>query len=71
MSEGDLKKAFQIFDENGDGFISPEELEHMVNILSGVKMGKEEVHELIRVADTNGDGKIDYKEFAVMMSNLI
>lgn len=45
--------------QNNDGFISSEELRHvMTNI--GEKLTHEEVDEMIREADVDNDGKVDY-----------
>ena len=35
----------------------------------GEKLSREEVEEMIREADLDGDGKVGFAEFATMMSN--
>ncbi|XP_066919220.1 calmodulin-like isoform X1 [Clytia hemisphaerica] len=66
MSE-DLRNAFRVFDANGDGRISVEELRHvMVNL--GDPLTDEEVDEMMREADKDNDGYVDYEEFVTMMT---
>lgn len=48
-----------MFDKDGNGFISSEELRHVMTNL-GEKLTDQEVAEMIREADTNGDGMVDY-----------
>jgi len=36
----------------------------------GDKLTDEELDEMIKEADTNGDGVVDYKEFVAMMTNI-
>ncbi|RLN94626.1 hypothetical protein BBJ28_00012142 [Nothophytophthora sp. Chile5] len=67
LTSGDLKAAFDIFDENHDGFISSAELEHMLHLLSKKSVSSDEIRKLIQAADKNGDGKIDYDEFCALM----
>ena len=50
-----------MFDRDRNGFISAEELRHQVTTV-GDKLTQDEVTDLLRVADQNGDGLIDYKE---------
>ena len=65
-SEGDIRATFQVFDKDGNGFISPAELRYvMTNI--GNQLTIEEVDELIREVDCDGDGQVNYEEFIVMM----
>jgi calmodulin len=67
-TEEDLIEAFKIFDKDGSGSISAQELRHVMTTL-GEKLTEEEADEMIREADTNGDGYIDYVEFVkIMMS---
>ena len=65
-SEGDIRATFQVFDKDGNGFISPAELRYvMTNI--GNQLTIEEVDELIREVDCDGDGQVNYEEFILMM----
>ncbi|KAH7716680.1 calmodulin [Aphelenchoides avenae] len=65
-NEKELREAFQVFDRDNDGFISPFELRHvMINL--GEKLSEEEVVEMIREADLDGDGKVNFTEFVFMM----
>ena len=47
-------------------FISAPELRHIMTNL-GEKLSDEEVDEMIREADIDGDGQINYEEFVKMM----
>merc|ERR1711865_79189 len=63
-----MKEAFKVFDKDGNGFISAAELRHVMTNL-GEKLTDEEVDEMIREADVDGDGQINYEEFVkIMMS---
>jgi hypothetical protein len=55
-----------VFDKDGNGFISAAELRHVMTNL-GEKLTDEEVDEMIREADIDGDGQINYEEFVKMM----
>merc|ERR1712167_206312 len=65
-SEEEIKEAFKVFDKDGNGFISAAELRHVMTNL-GEKLTDEEVDEMIREADVDGDGQINYDEFVKMM----
>ncbi|CAD5192431.1 unnamed protein product [Musa acuminata subsp. malaccensis] len=65
-SEEELKEAFRVFDKDQNGFISAAELRHVMTNL-GEKLTDEEVDEMIREADVDGDGQINYEEFVKIM----
>ena len=65
-SEEEILEAFKVFDKDGNGFISAAELRHIMTNL-GEKLTDEEVDEMIREADIDGDGQINYEEFVKVM----
>lgn len=50
----------RVFDKNGDGFITADELKKVMTNL-GEKLSDEEIDDMIKEADLNGDGKVDFK----------
>ena len=58
--EEQLREAFQMFDTNNKGYISAKELETIMAKL-GVNLTKEEISGMIREADFDGDGFINYE----------
>ena len=61
------REAFKVFDSDGNGFINASELRQvMLNL--GEKLSEEEVEMMIKEADTNGDGLVNYDEFISMMN---
>jgi calmodulin len=65
-TEEDLIEAFKIFDKDGNGVISAQELRHVMTTL-GERLTEEEADEMIREADIDGDGYINYHEFVRIM----
>merc|ERR1712217_957537 len=65
-TEEELIEAFKVFDRDGDGFISAGELRYSMTNL-GEKLADIEVDEMIREADLDNDGQINYDEFVKMM----
>ena len=55
----ELREAFKVFDKDGNGFISAAELRHVMTNL-GEKLTDEEVDEMLREADIDGDGQVNY-----------
>merc|ERR1712212_1297136 len=66
--EDDVAHAFKVFDRDGDGLITAEELRLTMNNL-GEPLTEAEVKAMISEADTDGDGKINFEEFKNLMAN--
>ncbi|XP_052190995.1 probable calcium-binding protein CML44 [Diospyros lotus] len=66
--ESDLAKAFKVYDLNGDGYISCEELQSVLSRLGlwNEHCGKD-CRSMISKFDTNSDGVLDFEEFKNMM----
>jgi len=58
--------AFDVFDLDGDGFISADEFRFAMN-KQGAKMQLTEVDEMIKQMEIDGDGKIGPEEFMKLM----
>lgn len=59
-TEEELREAFRVFDKDENGYISAAELHHVMTNL-GEKLTEEEVDEMIREADIDGDGQVNYE----------
>lgn len=76
--EEELREAFRVFDRNGDGYISAPELRLVMTNL-GEKLTDEEVEDMIKEADLDGDGVVSYdgeylsqlEELIILSSNLV
>jgi len=66
-TEEEFIQAFEVFDKNKTGKLGKEELGIILGNL-GEKLTEEEVDEILREADTDGDGAINYAEFVEMMT---
>ena len=64
----DTVECTQVFDTDNSGKISAQELKKVMANL-GENLTDEEIDEMIREADTDGDGEVDYDEFVKMMSS--
>lgn len=69
-STEELKAAFEVFDNNRDGFITPNKLWVLMEKLGlSAEMRYEDCEKMIRVYDMDGDGRISFNEFKRMMEN--
>lgn len=65
-AEEEMLEAFRVFDTDGNGSITADELRQIfVNL--GEKLTEDEIADMIDEADTDGDGEINYQEFVTMM----
>jgi len=70
MKEGDTEEEmiemFRVFDKDGTGMITTQELRHVLTNLND-KISLEDAREMIKEADYDGDGGINYEEFVKIM----
>ncbi|KAL4966327.1 uncharacterized protein BDV14DRAFT_171428 [Aspergillus stella-maris] len=64
--EAELRSAFAVFDQDGSGTISSDELRRVLTSI-GDNVSDADVEEMLKLADVNGDGSIDYEEFVKLM----
>lgn len=62
----DLEAVFAYMDANRDGRISPVELKKSFETL-GEQLSDEEAEAAVRLSDTDGDGMLDFQEFAKLI----
>lgn len=68
-ADEELKKTFNIFDIDGNGYISHDEIKKTMEHL-GENVTDEEVNDMIKAADKNGDGRIDINEFSGLLNGV-
>ncbi|KAL2492979.1 putative calcium-binding protein CML30 [Abeliophyllum distichum] len=64
-----LKEAFNVFDQNNDGYIVANELNKVLNSLGLTQFSDEECWRMIVAMDCDGDGRIDFDEFVRLMDS--
>eukprot|EP01056_Protomagalhaensia_sp_Gyna25_P003169 Protomagalhaensia_sp_Gyna_25__3168@NODE_2898_length_829_cov_3_808861_g2421_i0_p1_GENE_NODE_2898_length_829_cov_3_808861_g2421_i0NODE_2898_length_829_cov_3_808861_g2421_i0_p1_ORF_typecomplete_len242_score50_21EFhand_7/PF13499_6/6_7e12EFhand_7/PF13499_6/7_5e15EFhand_1/PF00036_32/0_00038EFhand_1/PF00036_32/0_00037EFhand_1/PF00036_32/7_7e06EFhand_1/PF00036_32/3_4e07EFhand_5/PF13202_6/0_043EFhand_5/PF13202_6/5e05EFhand_5/PF13202_6/0_00031EFhand_5/PF13202_6/0_00034EFhand_8/PF13833_6/0_035EFhand_8/PF13 len=67
LSKEKLKGAFDTFDSDGSGTISVDEISEIMHLPTEDRQG---VEALIKKYDKNGDGEMDFDEFAAMVEHL-
>lgn len=64
----EVKEAFDVFDEDRDGFIDARDLQRLLcNLGFGEASSFHACQRMIRAFDTDGDDRIDFNEFAIFM----
>lgn len=63
-SEQQIKASFDMFDVDGDGFVTHKEIEKMCSFLT-----PDATRQLIKEVDENGDGKITFQEWLKAMAD--
>ncbi|MBN3298474.1 calmodulin [Amia ocellicauda] len=63
-----LRLAFNEFDLNKDGHISAVELFKVLSVM-GKPITMEKAKEMIKAADTDGSGEVEYEEFIAVMKD--
>ena len=68
MSEEKLTAAFKLFDKDGNGTISPQELKDVMSATGQISDAA--IEEILKQADENNDGEIEFNEFCNLMSKV-
>ncbi|XP_033736474.1 neo-calmodulin-like [Pecten maximus] len=63
----EFKEAFSLFDKDGDGTITTEELGTVMRSL-GQSPNEQDLQDMINEVDVDGNGIIDFTEFLAMMA---
>lgn len=63
----ELRDAFEMFDKNGDGCISIQELRTTLTFL-GITTTEEELQVIFNTVDTDRNNLIDFKDFCFLMT---
>ncbi|OMJ66162.1 hypothetical protein SteCoe_37102 [Stentor coeruleus] len=69
-SENEIKKFFDLFDREGLGYIEIKNLKNVVKDI-GESLDDEDIVDLIRKSDLDGDGKVTYQDFYNIMSKAL
>lgn len=59
-AKDEMREAFRIFDQDGDGFIDAEDIGRTMEEL-GEKLTADDVQQMVREADADGNGKINFE----------
>ncbi|KAI5732253.1 hypothetical protein M8J77_023910 [Diaphorina citri] len=62
QEEKELRDAFRVFDKHNRGYISASDLRAVLQCL-GEDLSEEEIEDMIKEVDVDGDGRIDFNEF--------
>lgn len=66
--EDELLEAFKIFDRDGNGYITLQNLTYIISRIDN-NVTEKEVEEMMKEADLDKDGKISFDEFIKLMKN--
>ena len=64
--EDDIRKTFDLFDKNGDGFITFKELRRVLSCLK-INLTDGEIDTMLRESDYDRDGRVSYDEFLFLV----
>ncbi|XP_036598563.1 calmodulin-like protein 6 [Trichosurus vulpecula] len=63
----ELRAAFKVFDKEAKGYIDWDTLKYVL-MNAGEPLNEVEAEQMMKEADKDGDGTIDYEEFVAMMT---
>lgn len=69
LSNEKLEAAFNLFDKDGSGSISANEVKDVLGV--GKNIDEKVWNDIVMEVDANGDGEISFLEFKIMMQKLL
>ena len=70
QKEARLRKAFAAFDEDGDGFLTVDELKKVL-MRGSSPLTEQDVIDLVKEFDCNGDGVLEFDEFSPLWTDVL
>ncbi|CAK7345937.1 unnamed protein product [Dovyalis caffra] len=70
IGNNELQRVFNYFDEDGDGKISPAELQSCITTVGG-QLSIEEAEAAVRSSDVDGDGLLGFQDFQCLMAGSV
>jgi len=68
FSDEEIREAFVTFDLDHNSFVGAAEIKHLLGLI-GETATDDEIDEMIRMCDADGDGQVTYDEFYKLMVN--
>ncbi len=66
-----IRDAFNLFDTDGDGSVTKDELKHVMETLFNTDLNEEELEQMVNDVDKDDDGEVSFEEFAEKVSTVI
>ena len=70
LTNENMAVVFKIFDEDGSGQISKEEVQRVFETYTRKRMSDEVAQGILQQIDINGDGNLNFDEFIYLMKNV-
>ncbi|CAJ1431411.1 unnamed protein product, partial [Effrenium voratum] len=67
FTDDEIKEAFATFDLDNNRFVGAAEISHILKLI-GEDVSHQEIDEMIRMCDSDGDGQVTFDEFYKMMT---
>lgn len=69
-SEDNLRHTFRLFDRDQDGYIGTQDMRGIMHVL-GIVLTDDEINDICREVDVDGDGRINLRDFINFMYSAV
>ncbi|GMH97435.1 hypothetical protein TrVE_jg3233 [Triparma verrucosa] len=66
-----MRDAFNLFDTDGDGSVTKDELKHVMQTLFNTELSEEELDKMVSDVDKDNDGEVSFEEFQAKVQSVI